>query len=289
MIDTETVLDKESDSGIIKVAEGKNLVGKFTRREEYDLEIEDIPNMQGFDGLPKIAKSEKEFYDLVSKDHFIAERTISSDNAKDIEEWYQQLLTGDFYVKCTTGGYQYGRGLYCAADYTKGTIDYKDFLHEINQYSWNRKNVKTIWMSVDPSANIINNDDIQNEYAISWLKNKYPEKLVDIDKLNTKQKELRNFNITWDVVTGIPTEEYSNLKAEVNRLRNEVGYNDGIIYTNRRCKGNDGRHDLGVLASELGYDAINAKGHGSTGSYTVILNRTKLIIYDGETFTYKKR
>lgn len=36
--------------------------------------------------------------------------------------------------------------------------------------------------------------------------------------------------------------------------------------------------DEGVLAAALGYDAINAEGHGRSGSYTVVLNRTKLII-----------
>ena len=36
--------------------------------------------------------------------------------------------------------------------------------------------------------------------------------------------------------------------------------------------------DPGVLATYLGYDAINAEGHGSTNSYTVVLNRTKLIL-----------
>ncbi len=36
--------------------------------------------------------------------------------------------------------------------------------------------------------------------------------------------------------------------------------------------------DPGVLATYLGYDAINAEGHGETNSYTVVLNRTKLII-----------
>lgn len=30
-----------------------------------------------------------------------------------------------------------------------------------------------------------------------------------------------------------------------------------------------------------GYDAINAEGHGESGSYTVILNRTKTVILDG--------
>ena len=40
--------------------------------------------------------------------------------------------------------------------------------------------------------------------------------------------------------------------------------------------------DLGVFAAVLGYDAINAEGHGESGSYTVVLNRTKLIIQGDE-------
>lgn len=36
--------------------------------------------------------------------------------------------------------------------------------------------------------------------------------------------------------------------------------------------------DVGSYAASKGYDAINAVGHGESGSYTVILNRTKVII-----------
>lgn len=39
--------------------------------------------------------------------------------------------------------------------------------------------------------------------------------------------------------------------------------------------------DISTLAIEMGYDAINAEGHGESDSYTVILNRTKLIIRKG--------
>ena len=46
--------------------------------------------------------------------------------------------------------------------------------------------------------------------------------------------------------------------------------------------------DPGVLAAEMGYDAINAVGHGATKSYTVVLNRTKLIIFGGENYVYPK-
>lgn len=38
----------------------------------------------------------------------------------------------------------------------------------------------------------------------------------------------------------------------------------------------------GVYGASKGYDAINAVGHGDSGSYTVVLNRTKLIIKEGE-------
>lgn len=40
--------------------------------------------------------------------------------------------------------------------------------------------------------------------------------------------------------------------------------------------------DVGVWAAKHGYDAINATGHGESGSYTVILNRTKTIILKGD-------
>lgn len=39
--------------------------------------------------------------------------------------------------------------------------------------------------------------------------------------------------------------------------------------------------DFGAYAAALGYDAINAGGHGLSGSYTVVLNRSKLILCEG--------
>ena len=36
--------------------------------------------------------------------------------------------------------------------------------------------------------------------------------------------------------------------------------------------------NIGSFAASRGYDAINAEGHGGTGSYTVVLNRTKVIL-----------
>ena len=38
--------------------------------------------------------------------------------------------------------------------------------------------------------------------------------------------------------------------------------------------------DMGVYATMMGYDAINAENHGESGSYTVVLNRTKCIFLE---------
>ena len=42
-----------------------------------------------------------------------------------------------------------------------------------------------------------------------------------------------------------------------------------------------GLKNPGVLAVEMGYDVIKAEGHGNSGSYSVILNRTKVIFCKG--------
>lgn len=274
----------------IKVIEGKNLVGKSIRRkDEFEYEIEDLINQQGFDGLPQIVKSEEEFYKKVEEDHFIAERTIAKEIEEEIKNYDDMLLNGDFYVKCDTGGFQYGRGMYCAADYSKGSIEYSKFQHEIDQYTWGKEYVKTRWITMDKSAKIIEFKDIQDEYVKEWVKNTYPETKDKVDeyiKIRNDAKEL-SYKVTSGNATQDEIEKHSKLVKKRDALYEESHYNDGILASNRRIK-EDG-YDWGILATELGYDAINSSGHGATGSYTVILNRTKLVIFDGNDFVYKKR
>lgn len=45
--------------------------------------------------------------------------------------------------------------------------------------------------------------------------------------------------------------------------------------------------DIGVYAALRGYDAINAENHGKSGSYTVILNRTKTLFLDSSDDEHK--
>lgn len=63
-------------------------------------------------------------------------------------------------------------------------------------------------------------------------------------------------------------QQFVNKQLEAEKaMRKEAAKYDHLHYL-----------DEGVVATLLGYDAINAEGHGESGSYTVVLNRTKLII-----------
>ena len=81
----------------------------------------------------------------------------------------------------------------------------------------------------------------------------------------------------------------SDAMDEIDRLSKELGESttSGLLgifgrklnnYEPKRPEYRSIPSDYGVLAAMLGYDAINAVGHGESKSYTVVLNRTKLII-----------
>lgn len=64
---------------------------------------------------------------------------------------------------------------------------------------------------------------------------------------------------------------YSLPKEEKRKIQKDF---DDILEKASKAK----TMDSGSFATLMGYDAINAEGHGDSGSYTVILNRTKVII-----------
>ena len=68
----------------------------------------------------------------------------------------------------------------------------------------------------------------------------------------------------------ISDEERFEVHKKVREIRHKVYEKTSAV----------NRMDDGVFAALLGYDAINAEGHGRSGSYTVILNRTKCIFLD---------
>ena len=123
--------------------------------------------------------------------------------------------------------------------------------------------------------------DIINRYAREYaLKKASSEDMRSVirEMIDIQEKIDRSSNsnfvgkVDWDFVDKLYDErariyDTNKYKDEINKLINE-GFS--------KAKANPG-----ALAAEMGYDAINAQGHGESGSYTVILNRTKCIFREG--------
>lgn len=150
----------------------------------------------------------------------------------------------------------------------------------------------TRMMTLDPSAKIIKYDDLENKISEAKQR-RYVEEL----RKNT-DKYLSADGIEDDTVREIffhlvkstggsnkRAEELKNSATEeqrklIDKITDEIT-TDRIreMKQNASGKAHDSfPDDPGACAALLGYDAINAEGHGLSGSYTVVLNRTKVIL-----------
>lgn len=217
------------------ITEGKDLAGKlFVKRDLKD--INEVLKAQGFDGKPTVL-NKADFIDAVKADTFIAQRTYTAPDKAKLDEYIDMLRNGDFYVDCRTGGRAHGKGIYAAADYTKGTA-LKKIVSEMENYqqigmtSRGEYWTMTETLALKPDAKIIDEVDVKPTY-------------------------LKAFNDYWKS-KGLTTREI----------------NDKIIAQRLVSK------DIGVMAAELGYDAIRSKGV-IRSDYMIILNRTKVILLGG--------
>lgn len=226
---TEKIKQDVMKEEVKQEANGKDITGTWKRREDkFQYEVEDIINAQGFDGLPKIVDAD-EFEAAAKKSKFAAQRIYSAQSKEILEAYRESLYTGKWYVDCSDGGSQFGKGMYCASDtsgkITKGIKNEMKKYKDINESRGNKHSfIETFTLS--PDAKIIKYQDV------------IKEKIKLVEKL-----------------------EKENASEEIQDLY------DGL--------------DEGSVAALLGYDAILVDGKGDSGSYTVILNRTKLIIKRG--------
>lgn len=118
-----------------------------------------------------------------------------------------------------------------------------------------------------------------------WRYNSFLNTLTDPDEIKavTTEYELNKKldDLLYDVLEKSPNDRRRILK-EADKIRDQLydlenQYERLLMYSGVHTP----NADLGTLAAELGYDAINATGHGESGSYTVILNRTKVILQKG--------
>lgn len=354
------------------VVNGRDLSEEWHRRaDQFDFEIEDVINAQGFDGKPRVVSAE-EFDEAVKKSNFVAQRTYSAPDQETLDAYRDQLYNGKWYVDCSTGGAQYGQGMYCAADYTGTLTDdikaemshYGDLGRSRNDSAAKELAFQKVWDDALQSANdeekaLIKREFLRNatdeerhlarafekrdEDAYDALVDKYAaiaqkaksasesaeaksytetltldpsakvityRELMDIrtgnlsldyrtnvindiikksnytdDEATFIRFNLNTGRVTWNEVNAaagrLTNERIQELSEEFSKIGEEATkrYNEEHARRIERAKMLQHKFsDPGSLAAALGYDAINAEGHGQSGSYTVILNRTKVII-----------
>lgn len=151
--------------------EGTDLAGKlFVKRDLKD--INEVLKAQGFDGKPTVL-NKTEFLKAVKDDTFIAQRTYTAPSKDKLDEYINMLRSGDFYVDCRTGGRAHGKGMYAAADYTKGkdlrrVIDEMTHYQNLGAIQRGEHYTMTETLTIDPSARIIDEANIVNEFIYRY-------------------------------------------------------------------------------------------------------------------------
>lgn len=331
--DARTARAQKSEQTANTIINGKDISETWKRRpDQFDFEIEDVINAQGFDGKPRVVSAE-EFDRYVQEANggngFIAQRSYSAPDQETLDAYRDQLYHGKWYVDCSTGGAQYGQGMYCAADYTgKLTTGIRNEMAHYQSLNDDRN----IWARRDAlrekkikSLQINEFDfDITDDQLTAWKTVKLENiKMFDIPKgrehivesfksipkstrqaLNDVLENIDEYveqtitkstaktyveTITLDPSAKVITYKDLQYKKEmqVDKISNEIL---SLGLSPEETKKALAEHpnylkyrdmDDGSFAALLGYDAINAEGHGQSGSYTVILNRTK-VIFKGE-------
>lgn len=248
---------------------------------------------QGYDGIPLLVDAD-EFDERVKQANggkgFIAQRSYTGTSKEVADEYRHMLYDGKWYVDCSTGGAQYGQGMYCAADYTGKLTDgiraemehYTALGKERNNGAGSNAVTYVETMTLDSSAKVITYDHLMDYVYKDRIEKRLFREATG--GMNFSEKELAVLHESilqdatpeqLDVADNFFTEDRSGYYAAKKKLQSIA---DGIKdKANSEFSAVEGM-DPGAIAALHGYDAINAEGHGESGSYTVVLNRTKLII-----------
>jgi SPP1 gp7 family putative phage head morphogenesis protein len=273
---------KDADENTFKVVDGKDISSTWKRRaDEFNFEIEDVINAQGFDGKPRVV-SAKEFDKYVKEANngkgFIAQRAYSAPNQETLDAYRDQLYNGKWYVDCSNGGAAHGKGMYCVGN-ERGMVSEKmnDTMRSYGSSEF--ANIETF--TIDKSAKFINEEDIESlhsKLAISEAE-KY------LSKYNFTDDELRfisayrgvNSQDASFVGEFISNEKTSNRAMEIMK---ELSTNKELLNDTNDMFNDylDIISDQSNVAVLFGYDGIKCRGGQD---YYVILNRTKCI-FKGE-------
>ena len=282
--------------------EGRNLVGQPYIAREGEQGINAVIREQGFDGKPRLV-SRAEFNKAKKESGFYAQRTYASDSYDTLKEYRRQLYDGEFYVDCGTGGAQYGQGMYCASTYDlKNASQLRGIQNEMEHYielgkerGFRYNFVEDI--TIHPSAKVyeipewdVADRAVRRDHSIRYFEEHAStaaeKKLLANYKASLEKysEEITEYHRLSQTKYGYPKRPSRRKldNAEFKLLESPMGEEYSKTRKVLTAEGPTTYKDVGVLAAEMGYDVIRAEGHGESGSYSVILNRTKLIMIKKE-------
>ena len=213
-----------------QLVEGKDLAGKlFVKRDLKD--INEVLKAQGFDGKPTVL-NKTEFLKAVKDDTFIAQRTYTAPSKDKLDEYINMLRSGDFYVDCRTGGRAHGKGMYAAADYTKGkdlrrVIDEMTHYQNLGAIQRGEHYTMTETLTIDPSARIIDEANIVNEFiyrysqelkAQGYSTREINDKIISNGWRNRDKGVLASL-MGYDVIRAVPSPFRADYMVILNRTK----------------------------------------------------------------------
>lgn len=145
--------------------------------------------------------------------------------------------------------------------------------------------------TLDPSAKVITYRELMDIQTGSLSMDYRTDVIKDLVKKGGYTDDEATFirynlntGVTWKEVSAaagrLTGERIEELSEEFSKIGEEATKRWNEEHDRRVERAKMLQHkfkDPGSLAAALGYDAINAEGHGQSGSYTVIVNRTKVV------------
>lgn len=269
-------MDTEKSSALEEeiqhIVQGKDITSTWERREdEFQFEIQDAINAQGFDGVPQVV-SQEEFDKAVEESGIIGQRGYNAPSEEALKEYENALYNGDFYVECS-GGSVYGKGMYTSIS-LDGTIT-EDMQKTAEHYSSGIGKVETF--TVQQDTKLVQYDALMEEFTGRRLYGKMRDEMlagITKDEMPYVLAIINEAPYTKDVMSIYRTLSDARLD-EIDNRKVEI-FGKAIEKSKEMMKKTGG--DIGTFAALRGYDGTLC----NNDKFAVIYNRTKLIFLGGK-------
>jgi len=291
------------DNGFTGTVDGTDLTNSGTLSDKAYQSSPDaimyVMDAQGFRGKPKIITDQAEFDKAVAAawdgNGLELTRGIGAPDQQTLDAYKKTLTDGEWYVSCG-GGAVHGYGQY--ATYTYGGKASETMLRSAQRYAdrharWYDYETQTtregsthvFRMTLDPSARIISEGELERKmyahnnsitaYSISNAKRtkaSYPQTLLDQLSKGTRAEKAAAKAWADGQFGAQPRRGVSDAyKSQYGEAMKKLQQATKHIKVPQRFT------DLGVFGAAAGYDFY----YDSITGYSVTLNRSKLIVFEG--------